>query len=378
MLHQPLCALAVASVQPGYGNTAPMQIELDPGISRSSEDIDNVAALIRTHFDLGGTQINMNILDKKATPRGPRRSLSAPRSRRAGNGLQCLFRKPLTRDAPDGCGPHPVTGLTTERLCLSLPDNGFSPTSGTIAPPGRWFPRSFPTLRSSRRASETLHLPASDDEVANEITLARELDYEPMFMTDCSGLIFDWKIDPQRSGPEGIVKTIQTRKGEWSYRAAREDIPWHDDAGCPVRTVEDHALLVSVCEEVGDRSDAIREYFRSWRARVGEDGVLVIGHPHPSWLGYQIAPSSVFYHWNDSARCLPASMEAVVEASLFVMSIAMEEGVDFMSDSSYGLEMTSPELFRTMDLPWIQKFSAWTHERGGLFWYHNCGFTTQG
>jgi len=56
----------VAAVQPGYGNTAPMQIELDPGLSKSSEDIDKVVALIRTHFDLGGTQINMNILNKKA------------------------------------------------------------------------------------------------------------------------------------------------------------------------------------------------------------------------------------------------------------------------------------------------------------------------
>ena len=59
-------ALTVASVQPGYGNTAPMQIELDPGLSRNKEDIAKVADLIRTHFDLGGTQINMNILDKKA------------------------------------------------------------------------------------------------------------------------------------------------------------------------------------------------------------------------------------------------------------------------------------------------------------------------
>ena len=58
-------ALTVAAVQPGYGNTAPMQIELDPGLSRSAEDIDKVVALIKTHFDLGGTQMNMNILDKK-------------------------------------------------------------------------------------------------------------------------------------------------------------------------------------------------------------------------------------------------------------------------------------------------------------------------
>ena len=59
-------ALAVAAVQPGYGNTAPMQIELDPGIARGSGDLDRVVALIRTHFEQGGTQINMNILDRRA------------------------------------------------------------------------------------------------------------------------------------------------------------------------------------------------------------------------------------------------------------------------------------------------------------------------
>ena len=59
-------ALAVASVQPGYGNTAPMQIELGPGLSKSPDDVDKVIALIRGHFELGGTQINMNILNKKA------------------------------------------------------------------------------------------------------------------------------------------------------------------------------------------------------------------------------------------------------------------------------------------------------------------------
>jgi formate C-acetyltransferase len=59
-------ALTVASVQPGYGNSAPMQIELDPGLSKSREDVEKVVALIRGHFDVGGTQINMNILDKKA------------------------------------------------------------------------------------------------------------------------------------------------------------------------------------------------------------------------------------------------------------------------------------------------------------------------
>jgi len=56
-------AVAIASVQPGYGNTAPMQIELDPMISRDDEGVDNIVSLIRSHFKLGGTQINMNIMD---------------------------------------------------------------------------------------------------------------------------------------------------------------------------------------------------------------------------------------------------------------------------------------------------------------------------
>jgi pyruvate-formate lyase len=56
-------AAAIAAVQPGYGNTAPMQMELDPMISREEGGVELIASLIRTHFDLGGTQINMNIMD---------------------------------------------------------------------------------------------------------------------------------------------------------------------------------------------------------------------------------------------------------------------------------------------------------------------------
>jgi len=58
-------AAAVAAVQPGYGNTAPLQIDLDPGLSNTADNTTNVAALIRGHFDLGGTQVNINILDKR-------------------------------------------------------------------------------------------------------------------------------------------------------------------------------------------------------------------------------------------------------------------------------------------------------------------------
>ncbi len=58
-------AVAVASVQPGYGNTAPMQIEFDPGFGKDEESIEKVISLIKTHFKMGGTQINMNIINKK-------------------------------------------------------------------------------------------------------------------------------------------------------------------------------------------------------------------------------------------------------------------------------------------------------------------------
>ncbi len=57
-------AVTVARVQPGYGNTAPMQIEFDPGLGKDSESIEKVVSLIKTHFALGGTQINLNIVDK--------------------------------------------------------------------------------------------------------------------------------------------------------------------------------------------------------------------------------------------------------------------------------------------------------------------------
>lgn len=58
-------AVAIASAQPGYGNTAPLQMELEPSLSKDEGGVDSVANLIKTHFDLGGTQINLNIMDAK-------------------------------------------------------------------------------------------------------------------------------------------------------------------------------------------------------------------------------------------------------------------------------------------------------------------------
>jgi formate C-acetyltransferase len=56
-------ALAVARVQCGLGNTCPLQLDLDPGLA-SAENLPKVAALLRAHFDLGGTMANVNIIDK--------------------------------------------------------------------------------------------------------------------------------------------------------------------------------------------------------------------------------------------------------------------------------------------------------------------------
>jgi formate C-acetyltransferase len=58
-------AVAVAAVQSGRGNTAPMQLDMDPMIARDEDGVETVLSLIRTHFDLGGTQINMNVMNRE-------------------------------------------------------------------------------------------------------------------------------------------------------------------------------------------------------------------------------------------------------------------------------------------------------------------------
>ncbi|MDR0353047.1 MAG: pyruvate formate lyase family protein [Opitutaceae bacterium] len=54
---------AVADAQPGYGNTAPLQLEIDPCSRRSPDAKTVVGNLIKTHFELGGTLVNINIVD---------------------------------------------------------------------------------------------------------------------------------------------------------------------------------------------------------------------------------------------------------------------------------------------------------------------------
>ena len=43
---------SVAMVQPGYGNTAPLQIDIDPSMGDSEESIGKVEALIKSHFKM--------------------------------------------------------------------------------------------------------------------------------------------------------------------------------------------------------------------------------------------------------------------------------------------------------------------------------------
>ena len=55
----------IASVQCGYGNTAPLQIEFDPKLAADEKGVEVVWQLIESHFKQGGTLININILDSE-------------------------------------------------------------------------------------------------------------------------------------------------------------------------------------------------------------------------------------------------------------------------------------------------------------------------
>jgi formate C-acetyltransferase len=56
---------SIAAIQPGYGNTAPVQLELDPGIVSSEEGTKKMSAMIKTICTTGNTLLNINIIDAK-------------------------------------------------------------------------------------------------------------------------------------------------------------------------------------------------------------------------------------------------------------------------------------------------------------------------
>ena len=54
-----------AALPPGYGNTAPVQLEVDPGIANDAEGVGKMCAMIRGILDSGNTLLNINIIDAK-------------------------------------------------------------------------------------------------------------------------------------------------------------------------------------------------------------------------------------------------------------------------------------------------------------------------
>lgn len=58
-------ANAVAAVQPGWGNSAPLQLDVDAHLLTESGGLEALESLIRTHNQQGGTLINLNIVSKE-------------------------------------------------------------------------------------------------------------------------------------------------------------------------------------------------------------------------------------------------------------------------------------------------------------------------
>jgi hypothetical protein len=220
-----------------------------------------------------------------------------------------------------------------------------------------------------------LGLPTTGDAVSDEIALSRAVDYEPMFMVGCTQFIFPWEVDELSSNGDSVLYQLPTAAGTWTKRLPRGLPMGSIEASFPVQTEADHAYFQAACAGVEQREQQIRAFFRQWRGKVADDGVIVIGHVNPYWLAHQIGQATWFLHWHDFETTYRRSMAAVYEASLFIFGLALEEGFDFMSASGLGLEMTSPDLFAAMDVPCLRDYADWTHDRGGLFWYHNCGRT---
>jgi len=59
-----LKASAVAAVQPGYGNSAPLHLDIDTEMLSGDAGVDTLCALIHAHDNMGGTLINMNCISR--------------------------------------------------------------------------------------------------------------------------------------------------------------------------------------------------------------------------------------------------------------------------------------------------------------------------
>lgn len=48
-----------------YGNSSPLQLDIDPMLSETAAGIEKLQALIAVHLAGGGTLVNVNVLDKE-------------------------------------------------------------------------------------------------------------------------------------------------------------------------------------------------------------------------------------------------------------------------------------------------------------------------
>jgi len=58
-------ANAVAATQPGWGNSAPLQLDVDSHLLQEIGGIEALEALIKGHNEMGGTLINLNVISKE-------------------------------------------------------------------------------------------------------------------------------------------------------------------------------------------------------------------------------------------------------------------------------------------------------------------------
>jgi pyruvate-formate lyase len=58
-------ANAVAAVQPGWGNTAPLQVDFDRHLAEEYGGLEAIESLIKTHNTQGGTLVNINVISKE-------------------------------------------------------------------------------------------------------------------------------------------------------------------------------------------------------------------------------------------------------------------------------------------------------------------------
>ena len=98
-------ANAVAAVQSGWGNTTPLQIEIDRGLVRGGDALETLEALILTHNRMGGTLINMNVVSREQILEAHEDPMTGPDD--PGDGLFRVLSLPLPRVPPADCGQDP-------------------------------------------------------------------------------------------------------------------------------------------------------------------------------------------------------------------------------------------------------------------------------